>query len=104
MLEGEEMDADLAHAANRRELDDRETFDLFPQREACKFQKQIARTRRVLTRRTVDGRKCVRVRLAAKGFQGPDLKEGLLDSSGCARPRSSHLQAIPPGAIRKWNL
>ena len=40
----------------------------------------------------------------AKGFQDPDLKEGLVEASGCVSLRSSHLQVISLSAIRKWRL
>ena len=46
--------------------------------------KQIAQTRRVLTWKMVDRKKCVEERLVAKGFKDPDLKEGLADTPGCA--------------------
>ena len=51
-----------------------------------------------------DGKTCVKARLAAKGFQGPDLQEGLVDTSGCVSLRSSRLQVIPLSALRKWAL
>ena len=50
------------------------------------------------------GKKCVKARLVAKGFQDPDLKEGLVDTSGCVSLRSSHLQLVSLSAIRKWEL
>ena len=51
-----------------------------------------------------DGKKCVKARLAAKGFQGPDLKEGLVGTSGCVSLRSPHLQVASLSAIRQWKL
>ena len=39
-----------------------------------------------------------------KGFQDPDLKEGVEDASGRVSFRSSHLQVISPSAIRTWKL
>ena len=40
----------------------------------------------------------------AKGFQDPDLQEGLVDTSGCVALRSSHLQVISLSALKKWRL
>ena len=51
-----------------------------------------------------EGEKCVKARLAAKGFQDPDLKDGLVETSGCVSLRSSRLQVISLSAIRKWKL
>ena len=46
----------------------------------------------------------MRARIAAKGFQDPDLKEGLVETSGCVSLRSSHLQVVSLSAIRQWRL
>ena len=46
----------------------------------------------------------VEARLAAKGHQDPDLREGLVDTSGCVSLRSPHLQVISLSAIKKWKL
>ena len=46
-------------------------------------------------------------RLAARGNQGPDLKEGNLDFTGCVSRRPSNLQPISFGAPKKrkiWSL
>ena len=51
-----------------------------------------------------EGEKCVKARLAAKGYQGPNLQEGQAGASGCVSLRSSHLQVISLGALKKWNL
>ena len=52
----------------------------------------------------MDGVKSVKARLAAKGFQDPDLKEGLVETSGCVSLRSPHLRAISLSALKKWRL
>ena len=57
-----------------------------------------------MTWKMVDGKECVKARLAAKGFQDPDSKEGLVDTTGCVSLRSSRLQVISLSAIQKWNL
>ena len=43
-------------------------------------------------------------RLAAKGFQSPDLKEASVGASGRISLRSSHLQVISPGALKKQEI
>ena len=58
----------------------------------------------VLTWGMVEGEKCVKARLAAKGFQDPDMKDGLVETSRCASLHSSHLQVISLIAIRNWEL
>ena len=52
----------------------------------------------------VDGQKSVGARLVARGYQDPDLREGLVDTSGCVSLRSSPLQVISLCAIKKWEL
>ena len=39
-----------------------------------------------------------------KGYQAPDLRMGNVDIAGCVSRRSSHLQLISLGALRKWPL
>ena len=51
-----------------------------------------------------DGRKSVKARLAAKGYQDPDIQKGIADASGRASPRSPSLQVIALRAIKKWKL
>ena len=52
----------------------------------------------------MDGIKKVEARLVAKGFQDPDLTEGLVDTSGCVSLRSSHLQVASLSALNKWKI
>ena len=40
----------------------------------------------------------------ARGARNPELKEGLVDTSGCVSLRPSHLQVISLGAMKKWKL
>ena len=98
------MHADLVKAGKQRELAAWGKLDVFPPRDACKVRKQIVQRRWLLTRKMAEGKKCVKARLVAKCFQGPDLKDGLVDSSGCVSLRSSHLQVAPLSAIRQWKL
>ena len=51
-----------------------------------------------------DGVKTVKARPVAKGYQDPDLKDGLVETSGCVSLRSSHLRFIPLAALRGWRL
>ena len=79
-------------------------FEAFLPLHECKVQKQMADTRWVLTWEMVEGEICVEARLAAKGFQDPNLKDGLVETSGCVSLRSSHHQVISLNAIRNWEL
>ena len=67
------MHADLVREGKLRELAAWGKFDVYAQRNACHFSKKAAQTRWVLTRKMVDGEKCVKARVAAKGVQDPDL-------------------------------
>ena len=46
-----------------------------------------------------EGKQMERARLAAKGYQEPDLKDGNVDIAGFVSRRSSHLQLIPLGPL-----
>ena len=81
----------------------------------CKFQafspvlwrnaaKDIVDTRWVLTWKSLEGKRAEKARLAARGFQDPDLAAGLVDTSSCLSLRSSHLQVISLSALKKWKL
>ena len=96
--------SDLAHEGNLLELAARKKFDVYTKRNACNVSKEIAQTRWVLTWKMVDGKKRVKAHLVAKGFQGPDLQEGLVGTSGCVSIRSSRLPVISLSATAKWNL
>ena len=52
----------------------------------------------------VAGAQTAMARLAAKGFQGPGLKDAIADTSGCLSLRLPHLQAISLSALTKWKL
>ena len=51
----------------------------------------------------VVGKKGVKDRLVAEGHQGPDLKEGLPETSERASLRPPHLKVISLGALVKWS-
>ena len=61
-------------------------------------------TRWVLTWKDLEGKRTVKARLVARGFQDPDLAAGLVDTSSCVSLRSSHLQVISLSALKKWKL
>ena len=50
------------------------------------------------------GKTCAKASLVAKGYQDPDLQEGIVDTSWCVGLWSSHLQLISSRAIQEWNL
>ena len=52
----------------------------------------------------VDSKKNVGARLAAKGNQNPDLREGSVGTFGRVRLRSSHQQVISLAALTKWKI
>ena len=91
-------------AAKKRELDAWFKFQVsspVPQKSATRG---VVETRWVLTWKDLDGKRTVKARLVARGFQDPDLAEGLVDTSSCVSLRSSHLQVISLSALKKWKL
>ena len=91
-------------AAKGRELDAWSHFRAFSPCEPERCNKSVVGTRWVLTWKVADGAKTVKARLVAKGYQGPDLQDGLVETSGSASLRSSHLQVISLAALRGWKL
>ena len=91
-------------AAKTRELDAWTQFKVFNPLEPGRCTKEVVGARWVLTRKMVEGVKTVKARLAAKGHQDPDLKEGLAETSGSVSLRSPHLQVISLAALRGWRL
>ena len=100
----EKVHADLVQEAEPKDLAAWKKFDVYAKRNACNVSKKIAQTRWVLTWKIVDGREFAKARQEAKGFQGPDLRVGVVDTSGCVRLRSSHLQVISLCAIKNGNF
>ena len=98
------MRAELVREGKRRELEAWGKVEAFSPLHACKVQEQLVDTRWVLTWKMAEGEKCAKARLAAEGFQGPDLKDGLVETSGCVSLRSSRLRVISLSAIRDWKL
>ena len=66
--------------------------------------KDLADTQWVLTCKETDGAKPAKARLVAKGCQDPDLRGGNVDIAGCVGRRSSRLQLLSLGALRRWPI
>ena len=92
------------HAAKNRELDAWRKFQVSPPVPQKSVTKEVVETRWVLTWKDLEGKRTVKARLVARGFQGPDLADGLVDTSSCVSLRSSHLQVISLSALKKWKL
>ena len=90
--------------AKKRKLDASSKFQVFSPVLWKHVNKDIVDTRWVLTWKSVDGRRAVKARLAARGFQDPVLAAGLVDTSSCVSLRSSHIQVISLSARKKWKL
>ena len=100
----EETYADLARGAKVKELGARQSFGVLEPSQEQDVLKKVVQTRWVLAWKMMEGAKIINVRSASKGYQGPDLKEGVPDASGCVSLRSSHLQVISLCAIEKWEI
>ena len=91
-------------AAKCRELDAWCKFQVSSPVPRTTVTKDVVETRWVLLWKALEGKRTVQARLVARGFQDPDLAEGLADTSSCVSPRSSHLQVISLSALKKWKL
>ena len=100
-LEEESVYEKDALAAKARELDAQTQFKVDSHMDAGKCNKKAVGTRWALTWKMVEGVKTVKARTAAKGYRDPDLKDGLVGTSGCVSLRSPHLQVTPLAARRK---
>ena len=89
-------------AAKTRELDACTRFKVYSPMEPGKCNKEEVGTRWVLAWKMVEGVKTSEARLVTKGNQVPDLKDGLVETSGCVSLRSPHLQVIPLSTLRGW--
>lgn len=61
-------------------------------------------TRWVPTLEEVADKKTAEARLAAKGYQRPDLRDGIVDIAGRVCRKSSHLQLICMSALKIWKM
>ena len=96
--------SDEVSSAKQRELDAWAKFQVYSPVPEKKVNKSVVDTRWVLTWKDIDGCRAVKARLVARGFQDPDLAEGLVDTSSCVALRSSHLQVISLSALKRWRL
>ena len=91
-------------AAKGRELDAWCKFQVFSSVPQTTVTKDVVETRWVLTWKDLEGERTVKARLVARGFQDPDLADGLVDPSCRVGLRSSHLQVIFLSCLKKWKL
>ena len=96
--------AELVRTAEIIELDAWKKFGVCEPRRDCNISNQVARTRWVLTWEMAGGRKSVKALLVAKGYQYPDIQEGVAETSGCVHLQSSRLRVISLCARQKWKL
>ena len=88
------MFADLAREAKVKELSAWQNFWVFEPYQARGVSTKVVQTRWALT-------------CKATGYQGPDLREGIVDASGRVSLPSCHLQGVSLCAINKgkiWGL
>ena len=82
----------LVSAAEGSELNDWKTFRVSHPLKGGAPLEAIVDTRRLFTWETVDGEKDARARLVAQGYQGSDLKDGIVDAPGIEGRHSSDLR------------
>ena len=84
--------APVVKTAQNRELSAWKELRVSPRRYEAKIAKTISDAPWVLACKVTEGRPSVMARLVAKGFQDPDLQQGLVETAGCEGLRLSHLQ------------
>ena len=94
----------MVRAAKGYELAAWSKVDVSTQEKEGAPSKAAAASRRILPWDMVDGRTHVKARPVAKDYQDPVSKEGQEESPCCASLRSSHLQILLLGALKKWEL
>ena len=78
-------------AAEKRGLGTWKKSRLFRPVGESVISKSVVDARRAPTSKMVDGEKSEKGRLVAQGDQGPNLKDGVVETFGCVSPRSSRL-------------
>ena len=68
------------------------------------FCKSAVGNSREPTRKMVIRVKNVKAGVVTNGLQDPDLKEEIVDTSGCVSLRPSHLRATSPSARANWGI
>ena len=64
----------------------------------------VVDARWVLTWKMVDCRGDAEARSVAEGYQDPDLKEGIVETSGCVSLPSFNFQVISLGVLENWSI
>ena len=100
----ERMFADLVCEARAGGLEAWEQFKVASPEKMGARRKDLVDTRWVLTWKKVDSAKTEAKRLAAKGYQEPDLRTSNVDIAGCVSRGSSHSRPISQGALKQWPL
>ena len=80
------MHADPVREATGRELDRRKQLKVSPPGEMGSQPKDVVNTRWALPQEEAEGAETVIARLVAKGYQGPDLRNGEMDIVGSVSP------------------
>ena len=105
LLEGKEkLHGGLVSAPKERENGTRKRSELFKPVKENALPKPIVETRWIHIWEMGEGKKDVQARLVAQGYRGLDLRDGLVETSGCVSVRPSHLQVRPSDALEKWNI
>ena len=100
----ERMFAYLVCKAKVGELEEWNQFKVSSPEKMGARRKDLVDTRWVLTWKKVDSAKTEAKRLAAKGYQEPDLRTSNVDIAGCVSRGSSHSRPISQGALKQWPL
>ena len=95
-----ELRADLAMDPKVKKLDAWGSIEAFGRFKDAKIATAVVNTRRALTSELMDGEKGVKARLVAEGYQGPNVKGGTVDTTGCVSRSSSHTNVTSLGAIK----
>ena len=100
----ERLRADLVDTAQEWEVDARRQFEVFSLVKMGARTEEVVDTRRALTWTEAEGEKTAKARLVTKGSQGSDLWDGNAGIVSCVSCRSSHLQSISLGALKRWKV
>ena len=107
LSEGEKLHEGMVSATKERELVQRKKFRGFRLLKGRCPPKFIVGSRWARTWEMIGGEKNVKARLVAMACRNPDLKEGRVETPGCASLRSSFPQGLPLGIMKErsvWGL
>ena len=91
------LHADLAPDAEAQKLNARRQFNVRKPPEGGSISIDVFNTSWVRTWKKAGGRRSVKARLVARGYWGPDLEDGNVDTSGCVSLRLSVAGRLPGG-------